>query len=95
MEINFAQRKVGFYLQDRCPGRAVYWASRYDVIPFQNRDGFMTFYITLDGKRLDVLIDTGAAYSVLSKDAAPRLFGIVPGSSRLQGAGALPGSAAA
>lgn len=77
LEIDFPGRKVATYSYRHCDGKVVYWADDYLVMPLiqdANDRAFIT--VTLDGKRLRALIDTGATASSLSLDTAKDLFGL-------------------
>jgi clan AA aspartic protease (TIGR02281 family) len=75
VEIDMAQRKVGLYPHNPCKGRVVYWSDQYAVVPFSGRRGETTIDVTLDGRPLNAVIDTGAPDTILSFEAAKQ-FGI-------------------
>jgi tetratricopeptide (TPR) repeat protein len=96
LEIDPTARKIVFYERDHCGSGSVRW-SRGDPVAMHMR--FRRFDqlivpVHLDGKEIDALIDTGTVDTVLSLEAAKRLFGldtdspgILPGYSRALRAG--------
>ena len=88
LEIDFPAGKVALYSNRHCDGKVVYWAEDYLVMPLVLDSAGRAFItVTLDGKQLRALIDTGASNSGLSFDAAKDLFGLSPGSPGVEHAG--------
>lgn len=77
VELDFFNGKLNLFLQDHCPGQVVYWTQQpyASVLMRIDRNGHMSFPVTLDGKPEGVIIDTGSTTSVMSLDAARDLFG--------------------
>jgi predicted aspartyl protease len=78
VEIDYAHNKFSLFSQDHCPGRVVYWThTPYAQVPMHvDKDAHVTVPITLDGKSLTALIDTGAERSFMTQSVARDIFGI-------------------
>jgi predicted aspartyl protease len=86
IEFDFANGKLYAFSQDHCPGKVVYWAADYAVLPFKMSDvaadepseaGFhIITNAVLDGKDVRILIDTGSDLSYMTVTDAHRLFGL-------------------
>jgi tetratricopeptide (TPR) repeat protein len=88
VEIDQAHGQVNLYKQDHCKGVVVYWAeSDATKVPFDFDNHLMTVEVTLDGKPLRALVDTGAFDSILSLKAAKDLFGLGPDSPDVKAGG--------
>jgi hypothetical protein len=82
VEMNFADGKLNFFSKDHCDGRVVYWpAQAVAVVPYRTtraggpiRDTHIRVPVTLDGKALTALIDTGSARSTMSAAIAKADF---------------------
>jgi predicted aspartyl protease len=81
LDMDFGGRKVALLSQDHCPGKVVYWpADAVAVVPFRLDDSNHIFVqVTLDGVRLDAMLDTGASDSVLNLDKALLEYHLKPG----------------
>ena len=85
LDLDLAQPAVTLYPAESCPGGRPPWPGRSAAL--EVTDGHAIVTVTLDGHRLQALIDTGASHSSLSLTLAARLFGLRPG-----GAGMAAGS---
>jgi predicted aspartyl protease len=92
IEMDFAGRKLNYFLPDHCDGHVVYWPnSGVGVVPFHGwlashgGNTHMTVQVKLDGHELIATVDTGATRTTLNDDAARELFDLSPDS-----AGAVP-----
>ncbi len=79
IDIDFAAKKLNYFLTDHCDGRVVYWpASVIASVPFHgwtiNGDSHMNVTVKLDGHDVPAIIDTGASTSTLDADTARQLF---------------------
>ncbi|HUB85530.1 MAG TPA: retroviral-like aspartic protease family protein [Rhizomicrobium sp.] len=85
-EFDFANNKFNLYSQDHCDGQVVYWtADPYAAVPFGIEGGtHITVNVTLDGKTFRAVIDTGAARSLMSLDAAKDAFDIADNDPNLK-----------
>jgi len=83
IDFDFAGRKLAFMAPTNCADlkQVAYWAhSEVAVIPLQLSGGKMTVPVTIGGRTLDAVIDTGAARSVMRRGIAQDL-GLIPGSA--------------
>lgn len=81
VEFDFGAGKFALYSHDHCPGKVVYWTrDGYASLPVSlgRMDDHIRLTATLDGKPLNVLIDTGTSMSVMNFATAHELFGIAP-----------------
>lgn len=78
LDLDILHNKIGLFSPDHCEGKVVYWAKQYLEEPIKiDHFGRIYFEVELDGKKVTAVLDTGAAASILDKDAAMKLFGIV------------------
>jgi predicted aspartyl protease len=86
-EFDFANGKFNLFLKNKCDGSIVYWTREpYAEIPFaiEPDSGHIVLTVILDGKEVRATVDTGASHSVMSLEAAKRLFGIADNDPRLK-----------
>ena len=87
IDLDFAGRKLSFFSTDHCEGKVVYWpAQAVAVVPMRVAVSSMgspgqgaehiIIPVTLDGKQLDAMIDTGATTNVLNLRVATDRFGV-------------------
>lgn len=76
IEIDPAAGKVNFFDQDRCPDKAVYWASDYGTLPTLLDPARMTLDVELDGQKVRAMIDTGASWTTMPIGTARDRFGL-------------------
>lgn len=75
VDFDFANAKIGLFSQKHCEGKVVYWADDYAAVPFKlNDNGHIRLTLQLDGKDVDALIDTGAAFTLMSLEEAAYAF---------------------
>jgi hypothetical protein len=76
-ELDFANRKLNVFAQHRCSGNPVYWTEEYAALPLQ-RDSMGNAFVTMEveQKKLQAMLVMGHELSVLTADAARRLFGV-------------------
>jgi len=89
VEIDQAARKVNFLSKDHCKGKVVHWphSDLIDIPLDVGKDGLLSIPVTLDGKELTAMIDTGASASELRLDVARDKFGLSPGSPGMDRSG--------
>jgi tetratricopeptide (TPR) repeat protein len=89
VEIDQAARKVIFLSKDHCKGKVVHWphSDLIDIPLSVGRDGLLAIPVTLDGKELTAMVDTGASASELQLDVAEDKFGLAPGSPGMDRSG--------
>lgn len=100
IDIDFAGRKLNYFLTDHCDGRVVYWpAGVIAAVAFHgwntHGDSHMNITVKLDGHEMPATIDTGASTSTLESGTARQLFGVTaesPGVTKV-GTDALQGFA--
>jgi predicted aspartyl protease len=83
VSIDPANLKLDLINPDHCADRVIYWpapaVTKLDLA--RVRSTALIVNITIDGKLLKAILDTGAYNSTIRIDAAKRLFDIVPGSA--------------
>lgn len=90
VDFDFAVGKLKLFSPDHCPGRVVYWAKSWVVIPFSLTTGaHIVIPVTLDDQNLEAVIDTGAPVTLLSQARAARLFHLRPDSPTIEKAPAV------
>jgi predicted aspartyl protease len=68
---------VKLFSSDHCPGKVVYWTNEYFRLPAHlTLDHHLEVQITVDGKELKAMIDTGAPTTTMRLAAARDVFGI-------------------
>lgn len=95
-DFDFASGKFNLFNRNHCAGKVVYWTdeSQVAVLPFKSAPGYnphqteswnhIIFYVTLDGKDLLGLLDTGAVTSTLDLDVAKSRFDLTPQSPGME-----------
>jgi predicted aspartyl protease len=75
-DFDFADGTLNLVSPDHCKGKIVYWtAPAVATVPIRVAQfGHVFFPMTLDGKRVAVLLDTGSADTVMNLDVARRVF---------------------
>lgn len=93
VDLDFGANKLGLMSPDHCEGKVIYWpATAVAVIPMWiNSNWHIVIPITLDGVKLNALIDTGASHTTLMLDPAESYLGIKPGDADTPDIGALGG----
>ena len=77
-DLDFGANKLNIFSDKHCDGRVVYWpADKIAVVPYDlDRGNHLTFQVTLDGKRLDAILDTGATSSTVDLSVARDHLGV-------------------
>jgi hypothetical protein len=77
VDLDFGHGKVNLLSPDHCPGKAVYWADNAATVPIQIRDGAqIRIPVTIDGKEIMAVVDTGAHTSFITMRAARRYLDV-------------------
>ncbi|MGQ0741775.1 MAG: aspartyl protease family protein [Alphaproteobacteria bacterium] len=78
VELDFAGNKLTLVSPDHCKGQVVYWPhTAVAAVPMRvTETGRIVFPVSLDGSRLQAMLDTGAARTTISTAAAQKNFGI-------------------
>jgi len=94
VDIDFGAHKLNLFSQDHCPGKVVYWTSAdVAVIPMHVLNtGHIVLPVTIDGHKLDAMLDTGSTHSFLSMEFARNLFGLTPQSPDMTKIGTISGA---
>ncbi len=97
VELDLADNFVNLFSPDHCAGNVVYWAKDYLKAPITvNRDGQVLLDVTLDGKPVQALLDTGTGESSIDQAVANWRFGVTtdtPGVTRVGETREIDGSA--
>ena len=81
IDMDFGAKKRNYFSQGHCEGKVTYWPERpFAVVPVTLSNGHINVPVTVDGKQLQAIIDTGAGNSVMNVEVAIGTFGIKPGS---------------
>ena len=81
IDLDFAAKRLNYFSQDHCESKVSYWEERPVVaVPVVLSNGHINIPITIDGKQLRAVIDTGAGNSAMNVEVAIGTFGIKPGS---------------
>jgi predicted aspartyl protease len=95
VSIDFGKHTLALIDQNHCEGNVVYWpAASVAVVPFERlRTGQIVFEVTLDGRPVKAILDTGAFNSTLYQGPAEGTFGLTLGSADTPATGTLGGDA--
>lgn len=92
VEFDFAAGKLNLFQPHPCPGKVVYWTQTAPVavIPFsvEQYGGDVRIGLTLDGKHVPTVLDTGAPHTSISATTAGTWFDVdenTPGVERFDG----------
>jgi hypothetical protein len=85
LDLDLAHHKLNLVEPSKCPGREVYWASQFNVVPLR-RDAFGNFFfpMELDGRKLEAILTTDSSVSSLSTDVTKRVYGFDKNSSGIE-----------
>jgi hypothetical protein len=85
LDLDLANHKLNLFEPSKCPGREVYWASQFNVVPLR-RDAFGNFFfpMELDGRKLEAILTTDNTVSSLSTDVTKRVYGFDKNSSGIE-----------
>jgi len=77
VEVDPATAKVNLFSPDHCENKVVYWAPEYADLPLSvGFNGQIEVTMSLDGRDVDAILDTGASHTTLNIALARRAFGI-------------------
>lgn len=94
IELDMGAGKFNILSQDHCEGHVIYWPAKAAAavpITIDDQDHIIV-PVTLDGKELQGMIDTGNSGSVLTEDDAESDFGLKLGAPDTPADGTLPGT---
>lgn len=76
VEISLATKQLTFFVPDKCGGTWLgYWGQDVQEVPLRRHNEHHMnpkFFVRVNGKELEAMIDTGASISVITADAARR-----------------------
>jgi predicted aspartyl protease len=77
VDVDFSANKFNLFSQDHCPGKVVYWAKSYtDADARIDKHGDIAVTMSLDGRDVDAIVETGASVTTLNATDAKQIFGI-------------------
>lgn len=77
VELDPTAGKINLFQPNQCPGKVVYWAKEYFRLPVHLTDRKqMEVQITVDGKPVRAMIDTGSGADIMRLVTASDRFGI-------------------
>jgi predicted aspartyl protease len=92
VEFDFGRKTFSLFKTHPCSDRTVTWTGTYIVIPFTlTRDGHIRVPVTVDGRNIDAILDTGAGISVMSMRDANDRFGLALDSPDVEAANPVSG----
>jgi len=96
-DFDFANGNLNLVSPDHCKGKIVYWtAPAVAIVPIRVAQfGHVFFPMTLDGKRVAVLLDTGSTDTEMNLDAARRVFNVNVNAPDVQRVGQIAGASTA
>lgn len=91
-DLDFAHDTFNLISPDHCPGRVVYWTKSPAAVVPMTMQGVthITVPVTIDGKPVDAILDTGAHTSFMTMKTATRLLGLDPKDPLLKLRGNIP-----
>jgi predicted aspartyl protease len=93
VEFDFADHKLNLILPDHCPGKAVYWSKDYTDVDFHVSGGHIVLNMSLDGRDVRAIVDTGSTRTHLYDNVARNMFGLENTSAGMEPIpGIVPGS---
>lgn len=86
VDIDFGSSTLNLFSPDHCPGKVVYWTQGDHVeIPMDFApSGHIRVPVTVNGKPLTAMLDTGARTSVMSLSTAKQVLGISENDPKLK-----------
>jgi predicted aspartyl protease len=93
-DFDFGANKFNLMSQDHCPGRVIYWpAAGVAVVPITvaKEEGHVVVPVTVDGVKLNGLIDTGSSGTFLSSRVAESDLRLKLNTPETPDIGSLPG----
>jgi predicted aspartyl protease len=75
MDLDFGTDMLRVFSQDHCEGGVLYWqAPAVGIVPMRMLNGHITVKVSLDGREIDAIIDTGATDTAMSADTAKFIY---------------------
>jgi len=78
LDLDFGHDKFNLFFQDHCPGTVAYWTDApVAVVPFEFQyRTHIHLPVTVDGKKIMAVLNTGSTTSFITQRAAERYLGI-------------------
>jgi predicted aspartyl protease len=94
VDFDFGMMVLNLISPNHCDGKIVYWsAPAIAVVPMRSGPyGEINFVMQLDGKRVNVNLDTGTSVTTMNLEVARRVFGIDTSASDVEKIGELDGN---
>ncbi|HEY4077146.1 MAG TPA: pepsin/retropepsin-like aspartic protease family protein [Rhizomicrobium sp.] len=93
IDVDFANGVLKLFSPEHCEGNVLYWkAAAVSVGGFDTRGDHINVQVSLDGQKMNAIIDSGAVSSILSADIARRLFGLTATSPGMKQSGIAMGN---
>lgn len=94
-DFDFPGGKLNLIDPDHCKGKVVYWQAKgLAIIPFRMDKAFhITFPVTVDGRKMTAMLDTGASETTMKLNAAQTFFHVDPNAPDMEKVGELRGDA--
>ena len=84
-EFDFGHNRIALFSSKHCKGMGPYWADRYAMVPLHRGDVHEYYFdMTLDGKKLETMLATGATEAALFTNVSKQLYGIDEYSTGIQ-----------
>jgi predicted aspartyl protease len=81
MDLNFMAHKLNMFAPDHCEGWVLYWrAPGVAELPFGYQNGKIAVRVSVNGRSMDAVIDTGSPHTMMQISDADRLFDITTSS---------------
>lgn len=95
LDFDFTAGKLNLIDPNHCPGQAVYWqAPSVAVVPFRMDKSFhITLPVTVDGKSLTAMLDTGASRTAMNVNTAQAKLRVDTKAADVEKIGELKGAA--
>lgn len=82
IDLDFGGGRLNIFSRDHCDGRVTYWPERpLAVIPMDTKSGHLNVPVTVDGRPVRAVLDTGAVNTMMTDTAAWNIMGIKLGSA--------------
>jgi len=90
LDMDFGAKRLNYFGPNHCAGNVVYWSQRpVAVIPITLTGGKINVPVAIDGKKIDAVIDTGAAHTSMRRDIAELTFDLKADTPQMMAAGDL------
>lgn len=88
IDLDFGAGKLNLFSPQHCEGKVVYWkAPAVAAVPINTGQNHIQLEVTLNGRTMNAIFDTGASNTILSQDYARRILGLGPDSPDMAKAG--------